>query len=163
LLGPTGSEINLSCIASGASLSELPLAPNDFISLCGAGFGPNQPLSGQPKGAGIFPFQLGGTQVTFDGVAAPPLFASNTQINLVTPRALQGKTTTPVCISVNSVPLNCLDWPVQLAAPDIFLSPGSPSVTPDQNGVLTLFLTVLGTMTPLPMAASFHFRCPCRT
>jgi trimeric autotransporter adhesin len=92
--------------------------------------------------------------VTFDGVAAPLLYASGTQINLVTPRALQGKTTTQVCISVNSVPLNCLDWPVQPAAPDIFLPPGQHWVTPDQNGVITLFLTGLGTMTPSPADGS---------
>ena len=81
-----------------------------------------QPISAVPDANGVYPFQLGGTQVTFDRVTAPLLYASRSQINLVTPHSLMGKSTTHVCATVNGIAANCLDMPVVPAAPGIFTS-----------------------------------------
>jgi uncharacterized protein (TIGR03437 family) len=160
-LGPADSEIALSCAGSGASFPNAPLAPNQLLSLFGYGIGPSAPLSGQPDSNGFYPFQLGGTQITFDGIAAPLLYVSGGQINLVTPGALQGKTTTLLCAVVDNAATNCLDLPVQPAAPDIFLLPGNQPAAFNQDGTVnsaqnpappgsavSLYLTGLGTTTP---------------
>jgi uncharacterized protein (TIGR03437 family) len=166
-LGPAASEVALGCIGNAASFADMPLAPNEIVSLFGAGLGPAQLAPGQPDANGLYPFQLGGTEVTFDGIPAPLLYVSQGQVNLVTPQALQGKTTTHVCASQNQTALSCLDLPVQAAAPGVFAS-GYAGYTPyalilNQDGtlnsasnpapaesVITLFATGLGALTPSP-------------
>jgi len=165
-LGPGSSEVTLSCIGDGATFTYGPLSPNEIVSLFGAGIGPAQPVFAQPDARSIYPFQLGGTQVTFDGVAAPLVYVSANQINLVTPRALQGKTTTHVCATVSDVPTNCLDVPVQPVTPEIFLSSGLHAAALNQDGtinsaanpapvgsIVSVFATGLGAITALPDGA----------
>jgi uncharacterized protein (TIGR03437 family) len=144
----------------------MPLAPHEIVSIFGAGLGPTTPVVGQPIG-GAYSDQLGGVQITFDGVAAPLLYASTGQVNLVTPGSLEGKSTTEVCAVVNSVSTNCLTVPVQPAAPGIFGSgvldggylPYAAAVNQDgtvnsqQNpaaagSIVSLFVTGLGSVTP---------------
>ena len=153
-LGPAPSEVALSCIGNGGSFANLALAPNEIASLFGAGLGPAQQVTGQPNASGVYPFQLGGTQVTFDGSAAPVLYVSSGQINVVTPHALQGKSTTHVCAIVNNTATNCIDMPVELAVPGIFGSVNQDgTINSAQNpapagSVVSLFVTGLGTVTP---------------
>ena len=166
-LGPAASEIALSCVGNGASFENMPLAPNEIVSLFGTDIGPAQLISAHPDEKGIYPFQLGGTLVTFDGVPAPLLYAASNQVTLVTPRALLGKTTTHVCAAFNNFPAGCLDMPVQLAAPGIFSSgllfggsyPYAAAVNQDgtinsalhrapAGSIVALFVTGLGTVTP---------------
>ncbi|HLI83898.1 MAG TPA: hypothetical protein VKV17_08265 [Bryobacteraceae bacterium] len=160
-LGPANSEVVVSCAGSGASFSNAPIAPNQLISLFGYGIGPTAPLSGEPDSNGLYPFQLGGAQVTFDGIAAPLLYAGGGQINLVTPGALQGKTTTHICAVVNNAATNCLNLPVQPASPDVFLLSGNQPAAYNQDGtvntsqnaapagtVVSLYLTGLGATSP---------------
>ena len=165
-LGPASSEVTLSCIGDGATFTNGPLSPNEIVSLFGAGVGPVQPVVAQPDAGGIYPFQLGGTQVTFDGVAAPLLYVSANQINLVTPRALQGKTTTQVCTTVNHAPTNCLGVPVQPVTPEIVLSSGLYAAALNEDGtinsagnpapvgsIVSVFATGLGAITTVPDGA----------
>jgi uncharacterized protein (TIGR03437 family) len=165
-LGPASSEVALSCIGDGATFTVGPLSPNEIVSLFGAGIGPAQPVIGQPDARGIYPFQLGGTQVTFDGAAAPLVYVSGSQINLVTPGALRGKTTTHVCVTVNNVLNNCLDLPVQPVTPEIFLFSFLQAAALNQDGtinsatnpapvgsIVSVFATGLGAITALPDGA----------
>lgn len=168
-LGPAASEIAMSCIGNGASFADGPLAPNEIVSIFGVAIGPAQPVAAQPDTNGRYPFQLGGTQVTFDSVAAPLLYAGGGQINLVTPHSLEGESTTHVCVVVNQLSTNCIDMPVEPAAPGIFSSGLSDRVyvpyaaalnedgsvnAPDNpapaGSIVSLFVTGLGTMTPQP-------------
>jgi uncharacterized protein (TIGR03437 family) len=171
-LGPAASKIALSCIGNAASFANVPLAPNEIVSLFGAALGPDQPATGQPDANGLYPFQLGGTEVTFDSIPAPLLYVNEGQVNLVTPQSLQGKTTTHVCAAVNQLALNCMDLPVQAAEPGVFASntveAGYAGYIPyaavlNQNGtlnsannpapagsVISLFATGLGALTPSP-------------
>jgi uncharacterized protein (TIGR03437 family) len=123
-LGPA-PEIQMGCLGNGASFLAGPLAPVEIISVFGQNLGPAQPASGQPGPGNIYPLQLAGVDVTFDGVVAPLLYVSSGQINAVTPHELNGKTTTHVCVAVNGVSTNCVDAPVQPATPGIFLNGGT--------------------------------------
>ena len=99
-------------------------------------------------------------------MAAPLLYVSATQINLVTPRALQGKTTTQVCTTANHAPTNCLGVPVQPVTPEIFLSSGLYAAALNEDGtinsagnpapvgsIVSVFATGLGAITTLPDGA----------
>ncbi len=78
--------------------------------MTGSNIGPGEPVTGQPGADNRFPFELGATQVTFDGVAVPLLYVSSTQINAVTPLALTSATT-HVCVVVNAATTNCMECP----------------------------------------------------
>ncbi|MBZ5619961.1 MAG: hypothetical protein LAQ69_14750 [Acidobacteriia bacterium] len=170
-LGPV-QEVQLGCVGNSASFRIGPLAPEELISIFGQHLGPDAPVSAQPGLDNSYPFQLAGTQVTFDGVAAPVLYVSGSQINAVTPWRLSGLTTTQVCLLVNGMKTNCMDAPVQPANPAIFVSGavtvGYPNDRPhaaalNQDGtinsqsnpapagsIVSIFATGLGAMTPIP-------------
>jgi uncharacterized protein (TIGR03437 family) len=61
------------------------IAAVELVTLYGVDIGPQSPTAGQIQ-AGAFTSILGGTQVFFDGIAAPLLYASSGQINAVVPR-----------------------------------------------------------------------------
>jgi len=160
-LGPT-PELQLGCVGNAASFLAGPLAPNEIVSLFGQNVGPAEPVFGQPDSDNLYPTQLGGTQVTFDGIPSPVFYVSAAQINAVTPRSLDGKTTTRVCLLVNGAVTNCIDAPVQRAAPAIFLN-GKTAAALNQDGtinsqsnpapvgsIVSIFATGIGTMTPAP-------------
>jgi uncharacterized protein (TIGR03437 family) len=159
-LGPAASEITLGCIGSAASFANSVLAPNEIVSLFGGGIGPAEAVTGKPDANGLYPFELGGTQVTFDGIRAPLLYVSGSQVNLVTPGGLQGKSTTHVCATVGTAATNCIDVGVAPAAPDVFLSGGYAAAL-NQDGTLnspqnpalvgsavSVFLTGVGAVKP---------------
>jgi uncharacterized protein (TIGR03437 family) len=126
----------------------------------GQDFATADPVSTQPGSTGLYPFQINGTQVTFDGIAAPLFYISAVQINAVTPAALAGKTITHVCVLVKGAQTNCVDAPVQPASPGIFLKDGhaaalnqdgslNSQINPAAPGsIVALFATGLGTSTP---------------
>lgn len=162
-VGPTDTEITLACIGNAASFGNLPLAPYEIVSLFGTTLGPPEPFIGQPNTDGLYPSQLGGVQVTFDGTLAPIFYASSGQLNVVTPGTLAGKTTSHVCVIFNAQTTNCIDALVQLAAPGVFQSQPGYAAALNQDGtinsqenpapigsIISFFVTGLGTMTPLP-------------
>jgi uncharacterized protein (TIGR03437 family) len=166
-LGPGASEVSLACIGNAASLEILPLAPNEIISLFGTSLGPNQPITGQPGNDGPYPSQLGGVQVTFDGTPAPILYVSKGQVNVITPGALAGKTTTHACVVSNGPDLNCIDVVVQPAAPGVFQSQPGYAAAVNQDGtvnsqqhpapigsIISIFVTGIGSMSPAPIDGS---------
>jgi uncharacterized protein (TIGR03437 family) len=159
-LGPV-TEIQLGCLANAASFHIGALSPEEIVSLTGSNIGPSDPVTGQPGADNRFPFELGGTQVTFDGAAVPLLYVSSTQINAVTPLALTSATT-HVCVVVNAATTNCMDVPVVAADPGIFMIGGyaaalnqDGSINSETNpaapgSIVSIFATGLGTMTPAP-------------
>jgi uncharacterized protein (TIGR03437 family) len=90
------------------------------------------------------------------------LYASSAQINVVTPGALAGKTTTHVCVISNGAQTNCIDTIVQPAAPGVFYSGQTAyaaavnqdgTINSQQNpisigSIVSVFATGLGSMTP---------------
>jgi hypothetical protein len=85
-------------VASLPSLVNIPLAPNEIVSVFGSGLGPTTGIATEPGADGLYPFQAGQVQITFDGVPAPLLYVSSGQVTLVTPGALNGKTATQISI-----------------------------------------------------------------
>ena len=63
---------------------------------------------------------LAGTQVLFDGVAAPMIYTLNGQVSAVVPYGVAGKTTTQVQVQYQGSVSNTLTVPVQAATPAIF-------------------------------------------
>jgi uncharacterized protein (TIGR03437 family) len=129
---------SLLMVASSANnMSSGTIAPAELISLYGAGIGPASPLPGQIVD-GAFTSNLGGCQVLFNGIAAPILYASPNQVNVVVPAAIAGQQSAAIEVAG---PQGSTVFPtvfVSAARPQVFSPPSfygeTYAVAFNQNG-----------------------------
>jgi uncharacterized protein (TIGR03437 family) len=129
VLKPAGSpappiSVSVDFVNNAASNQFLGIAPGEIVTLKGSGLGPAQFASARASSDGSYPTQLNGTSVQFNGVAAPLLYASATQVAAVAPYGVtgpsvqvtvtyQGQTSVPATIQVFA------------AAPGLFTADGT--------------------------------------
>jgi uncharacterized protein (TIGR03437 family) len=70
----------ISAVFDAATESAMPLSPGKAAVIYGAGLGPSQLAEFQLNGSNIIVAQLAGTMVTFNGIPAPLIYTSATQI-----------------------------------------------------------------------------------
>jgi uncharacterized protein (TIGR03437 family) len=99
---PVTPPITVSTVANAASYAQEAVAPGEIIVVSGAGLGPAaltvgavDPISGRLATI------VGGTSVLFDGVAAPLVNASATQLTAIVPYEVDGKNSTQMKVSFN--------------------------------------------------------------
>jgi uncharacterized protein (TIGR03437 family) len=168
VLTPTGQSTVVTAVLDAASEASGPVSPGKIVALYGIGLGPRNLVVNQPSG-GTFGTQVGGTLVSFDGIAAPVLYSSASQVAAVVPYGVtaasahvtvgyQGQTSAPVTVSVAE------------AAPSIFTVNGSgagqvAAVNPDgslndalhpapKNGYVSIFATGEGRTSPASIDGS---------
>jgi uncharacterized protein (TIGR03437 family) len=107
-------------VANGATLRTGAVAPGEIVTIYGAGLGPAAGAGLQLDSSGRVATQLGGTQVMFDGVAAPILFANNSQVNLVVPYEVAGQASTQIQAMLQGKPTNIITVPVTDSSPGVF-------------------------------------------
>ncbi|HYM10190.1 MAG TPA: beta-propeller fold lactonase family protein [Bryobacterales bacterium] len=163
----------------GAPGSGPVISPGGVVE--GAGFQPAPyPISGgaivsvfgtfpgvTPQQASTFPLltTLGGASVTFNGLPAPLIYASSSQINLVAPTRLFGLSSAQVAVSVGSSTSAPVTVAVAPAGPGIFISDPTTgtgafehldgslvtSSSPVHRGeTVEMFLTGMGDTSPRP-------------
>ena len=123
-------------ISNGASFLGGPIAPGEIISLFGTNLGPAAAagLSVDPA-SGKVTTALAGVQVLVDGIAAPLLYVSSSQINLVVPYGaihpsatlsviFQGQQSTAVPVTIQGV------------EPGIFMIGGTQSAVLNADGTV---------------------------
>jgi uncharacterized protein (TIGR03437 family) len=111
---------NTSCFPTGA------VAPGEIVSLFGVGLGPTPAAQLQSTSAGTVATALGGTQVLFDGVPAPMLYAADGQINAVVPYGIKTPLTR-MTVQSGALSVGPIPMPVVAAVPAIFSYDGSGS------------------------------------
>ena len=117
LLQPTGQSAIVGAVVDSASERAGPVSPGEIVTIYGGGLGPPSPTGFQVSN-GIVPAQLAGTTVEFNGIAAPIIYASATQISAVVPYS-----------STGSVAQVAVAYQGQSSAPfTIPLAPSSPSL-----------------------------------
>ncbi len=136
-----------------------PVSPGEFVALFGQGLSP-----GLIQAGGIpFPFALGQTSLTVNGIPAPVYVVSPAQINAVVPYEVTGTTATFVA-TVSGTATNSVTVPLAPTAPGVFsvnanglgngaithadytvVSQSSPA-TPGE--VVAVYLTGLGAVSP---------------
>ena len=123
-INSTGGGIQFT-VVNGASFLAGPVAPGELISLFGLGLGPSQPAGLQlaPGGQSVTT-SLAGTQVLFDGMAAPLTYVSATQVNAIVPFELAGAAVTQMVVEVQGVQSNPVSATVTSSAPAIFAASG---------------------------------------
>jgi uncharacterized protein (TIGR03437 family) len=120
-INPTNTiTIYSSGIVNSASYLGGSVAPGELVAIFGSGMGPVTPANLQLDNAGNLANALAGVQVLFDGVPAPLLYVSSTQIGAVVPYEVSGKTSTQVQVTWQGQASNTVSVPVASAAPGIY-------------------------------------------
>ena len=89
-------------VENAASHATGAISPGEVVTLMGSGFS-------------------AGASVTFDGHAAPILYTGSSQINLVTPYEIAGKTSTSMVVNAGGAQTSPRTVPVAAASPGIFM------------------------------------------
>jgi uncharacterized protein (TIGR03437 family) len=135
-------------VVSAASLLGGAIAPGEIVTIYGSGIGPLQGVPGTMNASGLLSNLAGGSEIHFDGVAAPIFYAQAGQVNAQAPYTIAGQSSTHVEVFCQGQPVGEADVPVAPAAPAVFptvLNPdgslNSASNAAMQGSILTFFAT----------------------
>jgi uncharacterized protein (TIGR03437 family) len=107
-------------VLNSATMVRGAVAPGEIVTIFGSGLGPAAGMSAQLDAQGRVARQLAGTSVTFDGVAAPLLYAGTSQVNAIVPFGVAGKTSTQVVVTVNGAASQARTAAVTASSPGIY-------------------------------------------
>jgi uncharacterized protein (TIGR03437 family) len=134
-------------ITNAASYTAGVVSPGENIVIWGTSIGPpNLTYGSLTAGGTMLSTSAGNTQVLFDGVAAPVVYALATQTSVMVPYQVAGRPTTSVVVEYQGVQSTPLVYSVQAAVPGIYtqnLQGTGPGAILNQDGV-----TVNGPGTP---------------
>ncbi|MGA2131577.1 MAG: hypothetical protein ABSH50_04605 [Bryobacteraceae bacterium] len=139
----------IQAVVNAASYTSSAIAPGELISVFGIGIGPTDPLKLVLNSAGNVSTSLQGYTVTFDGVAAPLLYAAAGQINAVVPFSVAGKSSTVMELWAPANTRYSVTLPVSPAAPAIF-----ELGTSGQGGILNGDYSVNSAAHPAPRGST---------
>jgi uncharacterized protein (TIGR03437 family) len=118
VLRPTNTNVLITAVVDAASQKAAAVSPGELVVIYGAGLGPAQLVQNQASN-GQFGTQSAGTAVSFNGIAAPVLYASATQVAVVVPYAMSG-TSAQITVSYQGETSAPMSVPVALVGPSIF-------------------------------------------
>ena len=118
ILRPASSSVLIAAVVDAASQHADPVSPGKVVVIYGAGLGPSQLIQNQSRN-GLVGAELSGTMVSFNGVAAPILYTSATQVAAIVPYAIGGSTAL-VKVSYQGETSADFTVPVAIAAPSVF-------------------------------------------
>jgi uncharacterized protein (TIGR03437 family) len=164
---PNAPNATVTRVTDAASYLPGSVAPGELLVIFGSGLGPDKLIQAQPGSDGRFPISLAGTTAYFGAIAAPILYASATQLAVVAPFGINGKTALTVDLSGKRTPPMTLS--VSATNPGLFTANASGSglvaglnVAADNSvtvhgadapisrgGILTLYGTGFGATTPI--------------
>ena len=116
-----------SSLVDAASFKGTGVAPGELVSLFGTSVGPDTPVvnTGFDPSTGALPTTLAGSTVTFDGISAPLIFTSATQINLQVPYQVAGHASTVVVVMNQGSASDPVTVPVVAFQPGLFARAGT--------------------------------------
>jgi uncharacterized protein (TIGR03437 family) len=120
VLKPAHSALLIGSVVDAASERASPVSPGKIVVIYGSGLGPAQLVQNQANN-GQIGTQIGGTAVWFNGIAAPVLYASATQVAAIVPYAVTGASA-QVAVSYQGQASAAFAVPVTASAPAIFTS-----------------------------------------
>ena len=161
-------------VANSASMNATgQVSPGEIISIVGSNLGPSSPVTAIfPGGQQVIATQLDGVQVFFDGVAAPLLYVSSTQINAIVPFGTADRTETKMVVDVAGASSNEALLGVVPGAPAVFVtqatnhylpvaaalnedgSINSPTNRAAPGSIVSIFATGFGALVPQPVDGS---------
>jgi len=116
---PAAPPVVLDRVTNAADYTKDAVSPGEIVTLFGANMGPSAIVTLQLKN-GLVTSELAGTQVLFDGVAAPMVYTLDRQVSAVVPYGVAGKSSTKVQVMYQGNGSNTQTVTVQPATPGIF-------------------------------------------
>jgi uncharacterized protein (TIGR03437 family) len=136
-LGSTATpQATIGAVVNAASFLEGAVSPGELVTIFGANLGPTAETGAQLDAEGRISTTAGSTSVLFDGVAAPLLYSSSSQINAIVPFGVAGPNTQIQVMYQGNV-VASTTVPVQAATPALFAlngSGGGPGAILNQDG-----------------------------
>ena len=117
--------VSIGAIASAASYAASAVSPGEMVVLFGSGFGPTTLTYGEYAN-GRLTSSIGQNTVRFDGIAAPLIYASGTQIGAIVPYGINPSQTAVTVTSANGTSLP-FSMPVATSVPGLFTADSSGS------------------------------------
>jgi uncharacterized protein (TIGR03437 family) len=124
-IAPAPLSISVSGISNAASYVGGGVSPGELVTIFGEGLGPGTLVGMQLDNQGRVATALSGTQVLFDGVAAPLVYAQERQVSAIVPYGVFGKSETKLQVSYQDRTSNSLSLPIVATALGIFSLDGS--------------------------------------
>ncbi len=90
MLQPSGFGLAVAAVTNGAGFQTGAVAPGEIVALWGSGMGPATLAHFQLNSAGQVPIITAGTSVYFNGIAAPVLYTTATQVGAIVPFGVTG-------------------------------------------------------------------------
>ncbi len=118
ILRPSGRSLLIGAVVDAANPSAASVSPGKIVVIYGAALGPVQLVENRASN-GALGSELGGTTVSFNGIAAPILYTSATQIAAVVPYGITGPTA-QVLVTYQGKVSNELTVAVAASAPSLF-------------------------------------------
>jgi uncharacterized protein (TIGR03437 family) len=154
----------ISTIANAASYTQDAVSPGEMVAIFGSNLGPSTPAGLQLSDSGSVATSLADTQVLFDGVASPMIFASDGQVNAIVPFGTPAATTTQVQVQYKgqaseAYPLTVAPTGIGIFSTDSSGAGAAVALNPDGSlnspnnpalpgSVITLWATGAGQLSP---------------
>jgi uncharacterized protein (TIGR03437 family) len=119
-INATAVSISTGGIGNAASYAGASVAPGEILVIYGSGLGPDTLATAQLDSRGYVSTSLAGTQVLFDGVAAPIIYTQAPNVSVVVPYEVSGKPLTQVQVSYQGHVSNTVSMAVSAVMPAIF-------------------------------------------
>ncbi|MDX1978681.1 MAG: hypothetical protein SFV51_00330 [Bryobacteraceae bacterium] len=159
----TGTQSGDFRVVHAATLEAGPVAPGMLVTILGEGIGPSIPASGKASAAGPLETTVQGTQVLFDGQAAPLLYLQSNMIQAQAPYRISERANSSLQVMREGQMRGQTVLSVTAAAPGVFTTGGGagPAAALNEDltvnteinaaprgGLVTFFLTGEGALTP---------------
>ncbi len=112
-------------LVNAATFQEGAVAPGEIVTLGGTGLGPACLAGLALQANGRVATNLGGTQVLFNGIASPLVYAAANQVSAVVPYEIAGRSSTDIQVVMAGRSSNTVTSPVAAVAPGIFTADSS--------------------------------------
>jgi uncharacterized protein (TIGR03437 family) len=118
----------IKAVVNAASYIGGPVSPGELVTIFGTGIGPATPAyaSADPATGKLFT-SIGGLQVLFNGIPAPMIYASGTQVSAVVPYEMVSLANPSVWIDFAERTSNAYQLSIGTAAPGLFAQNASGS------------------------------------
>jgi uncharacterized protein (TIGR03437 family) len=127
LLLPTTQPPIVEAVVNSSTLAAGSVSPGEIITVYGVALGPNTPVSTTLDSSGKVATSLNGASILVNGIPAPLLYVSPTQINCVVPYEVAGAPFLGVQAVFSTLPSNSFQVRPSAASPGIFTLNGSGS------------------------------------
>lgn len=123
ILSPVNQSVIIGSIVDAASQAAIPVSPGKIVVIYGAGLGPTQLVSNAAQN-GVFASQLAGTSVSFNGLQAPILYTSASQVAAIVPYEVAG-TVAQVTVAYQGSMSSSVTVPIAPSEPSLFSANGT--------------------------------------